>query len=98
MSAVRRIPLDDAIKYLMQYNLQCDICGHSNWTIYVDPDNKTTVGSLNRIHENEEPSGGITMEFGGCTPVVQMQCKQCGQIKLFAANFIMQKVREGKCQ
>ena len=90
--------LQDVIDYLLTFKFVCDVCHHSKWTIYMEQDEKVTVGALNRlIEEPNAPDGDFHLEFNEtCTPVIQVQCKHCGQVKLFALPHVLNAIEKQK--
>ena len=92
---VIEISFNDLAYYLERFRpATCDFCGAKMWTIHTNEDKVASVveGNLN-IKPKE---GGRVLALGGAAQVVQIQCRNCGQVKYFFAQHIFDKIQELK--
>lgn len=89
--------LQEVINYLMQFKFACDVCHHADWTVYMEPDQKVTVGAMSRLLETPNGENDFQIELAQTsTPVIQVQCKHCGQVKYFALHHILKVIEKDK--
>ena len=87
----------DVIDYLSPFNMVCDVCHHAQWTVYIDQDQKTTIGAMNRLTDNSNGEADFRLSFNEtCTPVIQVQCKHCGQLKFFGLPHVLNAIERSK--
>lgn len=88
--------IQDVVSYLKQFPFVCEVCHHNNWTVYMEADEKVSVAAMNRLLENyENPDADFTIEpTKTATPVIQVQCKHCGQVKYFALHFVLDAINK----
>ena len=85
--------LQEVINYLVQLNLACDVCHHTDWTVYMEPDQKVTVGAISRLLDAPDEESDFHIELTKTTtPVIQVQCKHCGQMKYFALQHVLKAI------
>ena len=82
---LQRLTVEQVAKTLAKYGMKCDVCGNTNWTIYLDEDGMTSLVSPLGIEETKK---GFNLTYSGRIPCVAMRCRQCGQVKFFDATVI----------
>lgn len=82
---LQRLTVDGVADKLTKYGMKCDVCGSTNWTIYLDGDGMTSLVSPLGIEETKK---GFNLAYSGRIPCVAMRCRQCGQVKFFDATVL----------
>lgn len=87
-----KLTLNDVIEHLKKFSpARCEFCGSTNWVVYTDRGGIATVlESSIRTKTND----GISLSIGGGVPVIQVQCQNCGQVKYFGLQAILESVRK----
>ena len=88
------IPFDDLVNYLNQFFPgQCDFCSAKMWTVHT---NENRVASVVEPNVNIKPKdGGRVLALGGGAQVIQIQCRNCGQVKYFFAQHVLENLHKG---
>ena len=91
------IEFDDLVSYLNRFLPgTCDFCGSKTWTVHT---NENAIASVVEPNVNLKPEeGGRVLALGGGAQAIQLQCRNCGQIKYFFAKHVREQIQKQKSE